>query len=111
IPVSTALHHAFPEGTTLEQLSTELLALMAQESLNHHRMGQIYNYIVENKLAENAGFKDARDYFTQKLADLSQSALSMYGAVAEVLQMAAVCMAQVPSGTEVKKEVPPAPQA
>jgi hypothetical protein len=56
---------------------------MAQESSNHHRMGQIYNYIVEKKLAEKAGYKDARDYLSKHLADLSQSALSMYGAVAE----------------------------
>ena len=56
---------------------------MAQENTNHHRMGEIYNYIVEKKLAERAGFKDAKDFFSQHLADLSQSTLSMYGAVAE----------------------------
>jgi hypothetical protein len=73
---------AVPEGTTLEQARDELKGLMAQEQTNHHRMGQLYNYIVENKLAEKAGFKDAREFLSQHLADLSQSALSMYGAVA-----------------------------
>jgi hypothetical protein len=39
--------------------------------------------VVDNRLAEKAGYKDARDSFSQHLADLSQSALSMYGAVAK----------------------------
>jgi hypothetical protein len=71
-----------PEGMTLEQTRLELLHLMAQENLNHHRMGQLYNYIVDKRLAEKAGYKDARDFFSQRLADLSQAALSRYGAVA-----------------------------
>ncbi len=45
-------------------------------------MGQLYNYVVKNRLAQNAGYKDARDYFSKTLADLSQAALSMYGTVA-----------------------------
>jgi hypothetical protein len=61
---------------------TEVLRLMGQESLDHHRMGQLYNYTVENKLAEKAGYKDARDFFSQRLADLSQTSLTLYGAVA-----------------------------
>jgi len=73
---------AIPEGATLEQLRGEMVALMGQESCNHYRMGQIYNHIVDNKLAEKAGHKDAREYFSKHLADLSQSALSLYGAVA-----------------------------
>ncbi|MDY7227061.1 hypothetical protein [Hyalangium rubrum] len=79
---SAAAAAAIPEGTTLQQVREELLGLMAQEHTNHHRMGQLYNYIVKEKLAEGAGFKDARDYLSQHLADLSQSSLSMYGAVA-----------------------------
>jgi hypothetical protein len=82
IPESTHLVRAFPEGTTLEQLRGELLELMAQENSNHHRMGQIYNYIVDKRLAEKAGYKDAREYFSKHLADLSQTSLSLYGAVA-----------------------------
>jgi hypothetical protein len=73
---------AIPEGTTLEQLRSELLELMAQENTNHHRMGEIYNFIVAMRLAEKAGFKDAKEYLSKHLADLSQSALTMYGAVA-----------------------------
>jgi hypothetical protein len=81
-PESTSVTFAIPEGATLEQLGDELLALMGQESINHHRMGQIYNHIVDKKLAEKAGHKDAREYFSKHLADMSQTALTLYGAVA-----------------------------
>jgi hypothetical protein len=46
-------------------------------------MGTIYNYIVEKKLAEKAGYKDVREYCGKHLADLSHAALKVYGAVAE----------------------------
>jgi hypothetical protein len=74
---------AVTEGMTLEQVRVAMLQLMREENSNHHRMGQYYNYVVDNRLAEKAGYKDARDYFSKHLADLSQSALSMYGAVAK----------------------------
>lgn len=77
---------AVSQEMTLEQVRLELLGLMAHESTNHHRMGQLYNYIVEKRLAEKAGYKDARDYLGKHLADLSQSALTMYGAVAEAFR-------------------------
>ncbi len=41
-------------------------------------MGQRYNYVVDNKLAELEGFKDARDYFSQNLRDVSQASLTTY---------------------------------
>jgi hypothetical protein len=74
---------AITEGTTLEQVRVAMLQLMREESSNHHRMGQYYNYVVDKRLAEKAGYADARDYFSKHLADLSQSALTMYGAVAK----------------------------
>jgi hypothetical protein len=73
---------AIAEDMTLEQARVELLQLMGQGNLHYHRMGQIYNHLVDKRLAEKAGYKDARDFLSQRLADLSQSALSMYGAVA-----------------------------
>ena len=72
-----------PEGTTLEQLENELLGLVAQENTNHYRMGQIYNCIRDRKLAQKAGYKDAKDFFSKKFADLSQTTLTLYGAVVE----------------------------
>jgi len=82
ISQSTPAAGAIPEGATLEQLGAELLHLMAQESINHHRMGRVYNHIVDKRLAEKAGYKDAREYFSKHLADLSQTSLTLYGAVA-----------------------------
>jgi len=83
-PESTDVHRAIPEDTTLEQLGSELRQLFAQENSNHHRMGEIYNHIVDKRLAEKAGYKDAKEYLSKHLADLPQSSLSMYGAVARV---------------------------
>jgi hypothetical protein len=55
---------------------------MMAESTNHHRMGQLYNYAVDNKLAESEGYKDAEEYFSKRLSDLSSSSLRLYGTVA-----------------------------
>lgn len=73
---------AVQEGMTLEQVRVAMLDLMKEENVNHHRMGQLYNYVVGSKLAEGAGYKDSRDYFSKHLADLSWATLTTYGAVA-----------------------------
>lgn len=73
----------FKEIKTLEQAHTRMLQLMAAESINHYQMGLLYNYVVDNKLAENAGYKNAMDWVGKNLCDLSQSSLTMYGLVAE----------------------------
>jgi hypothetical protein len=83
LPESLSVARPIPEDATLEQLRDEMRELLTQEELNHFRLGQIYNYIVAKKLAEKAGYKDAKDYLTKNLAELSQSALTMYGTVAE----------------------------
>ena len=80
---ATTTATALPEGLTLEQVRTAMLQLMMGENSHHHRLGQYYNYVVDKKLAEKANYKDAKDYFTKHLADLSQSSLTMYGAVAK----------------------------
>jgi hypothetical protein len=80
---TTTTTTAITEGMTLEQVRTTMLQLMMEENSNHHRMGQLYNYVVDKRLAEKAGYKDAKDFFGQRLADLSQPALTMYGAVAK----------------------------
>jgi hypothetical protein len=84
VPESTYVHRAISEGTPLEQLGAELLKLFAQGSSNHHRMGELYNHIVDKRLPEKAGYKDAKEYFSKHLANVPQSSLSMYGAVAHV---------------------------
>ncbi|HEX8706561.1 MAG TPA: hypothetical protein VF815_47450 [Myxococcaceae bacterium] len=72
-----------PEDMTLEQARVAFLGMMAQESINHHHMGQVYNHVVKKKLAEQAGYKSALEWVSKHLVDLSQTALTMYGAVAE----------------------------
>jgi hypothetical protein len=83
-----AVPHPAQGDMTLEEVRVSMLRLMAEESGNHHRMGALYNYVVERKLAEAAGYKNAQEYFGQNLRDLSQSALSMYGAVARTFSEA-----------------------
>jgi hypothetical protein len=79
---STEAKSVVHEGMTLEQVRQALLGLMAQESINHHQMGQLYNHVVKNDLAEKAGYKDAQEWFSQHLVDLSPTTLKTYGAVA-----------------------------
>jgi hypothetical protein len=80
--VTHSVQWTLPADMTLEQVRAAMLQLMGEESINHHRMGVLYNYVVDTKLAEAAGYKDARDYFSQNLLDLSQATLTTYGAVA-----------------------------
>ncbi len=70
------------DGMTLEQVRVAILQLMGQENINRHRIGQLYNYTVDNKLAEKAGYENAPAYFGQHIGDLSPAALRMYGIVA-----------------------------
>ena len=79
----TTTTSAVTEGMTLEQVPPAMRQLMREENGSQHRMGQLYNYTVNKRLAEKAGYKDAKDFFAQHLADLSQATLSTYGAVAE----------------------------
>lgn len=79
-----AVAMAIPQDATLEQLGAELRRLYAEENTNHHRMGLVYNEIVTRKLAEKENYKDAREYLSKHLADLSQASLSRYGTVAAV---------------------------
>jgi hypothetical protein len=72
-----------PEDMTLEQARVAFLGLMAQESINQHHMGQLYNHVVKKKLPEAAGYKTAQEWFSKHLVDLSQASLTVYGAVAE----------------------------
>jgi hypothetical protein len=81
--VKPVVKSVVPEGMTLEQVRVAMLGLMAQESINQHQMGQLYNHVVKHKLAEAAGYKDAPEWFSQHLVDLSEAALKMYGKVAE----------------------------
>jgi hypothetical protein len=67
---------------TLEEVRVAFLALVAEENTNHHRMGQLYNDVVDRMLAESAGYKTALDFFLTQVKDLSRATLVSYGAVA-----------------------------
>ncbi|HEX8703211.1 MAG TPA: hypothetical protein VF815_30525 [Myxococcaceae bacterium] len=71
------------QGMNLKQARVVFLGLMAQEHINHHQMGPLYNHVVDNKLPEKAGYEDARAWFREHLVDLSQTTLTVYGAVAK----------------------------
>jgi hypothetical protein len=74
---------------TLEQVRQHMLVLISQENYNHHRIGLLYNHVVENKLAEANGYKNAPVYFAENVKVLSRAALAMYGAVAKAFNATA----------------------
>jgi hypothetical protein len=51
---------------------------------SHYHIGQLYNYVVTENLAEKGGYESAQQYFSQHIKSLSQSALSLYGTVARM---------------------------
>ncbi|HEX8440040.1 hypothetical protein [Archangium sp.] len=67
---------------TLDQILSTMDGLARQGSTAAHQLGTLYNHVVQRKLAELAGYKNAQDYFSKKLKALSQATLSTYGAVA-----------------------------
>lgn len=72
-----------PESLTLKEAHEEFSQLLQGENAHHHRMGQLYNHVVKNKLAEKAQYKNALVYFTQHFKTVSRSTLLLYGSVAK----------------------------
>ncbi len=71
-----------PQGMTLEQVRVAFLRLLEEETNNHYRMGLLYNYVVDKRLAEQAKYKDALDYFSKNIQQIARTTLVTYGAVA-----------------------------
>jgi hypothetical protein len=67
---------------TLQQVRESMLGYVAQGNAGHYQIGKLYNYTVENKLAETEGFESAQLFFSQHVKALSQAMLSRCGAVA-----------------------------
>jgi hypothetical protein len=67
---------------TLEQVRDSILSYLEQGNAGHYGIGRLYNYTVDNKLAEKNNYDSALLYFSQHIKTLSQSTLSRYGAVA-----------------------------
>ena len=66
---------------TLEQARDSMLSYVAQGHAGHYNIGQLYNYVVDNGLAEKNGFESAQQFFSQQVKALSQATLSLYGTV------------------------------
>jgi len=71
-----------PPELTLEQVRDSILSYLEQGNTGHYSIGRLYNYTVDNKLAEKNKYDSAQQYFSQHIKTLSQSTLSRYGAVA-----------------------------
>ncbi len=72
-----------PWTMTLEQAHDAILQCLMQGTAGHYRIGLLYNHIVANRLAVNRGYRTTRVYFRRHVRVLSQSTLTMYGAVAQ----------------------------
>jgi hypothetical protein len=70
------------QGLTREQVLDMMRELLAQETLNHFRVGLLYNYVVESDLLKGTKHKTALDFFCDNIQDISRSVLATYGAVA-----------------------------
>jgi hypothetical protein len=71
-----------PALRELHEHCTRIRQLLAAGHIHSHEIGVRYNHVVENKLAENAGLKNAPEFFSQQIKELSRATLAMYGAVA-----------------------------
>jgi hypothetical protein len=67
---------------TLEEARVTIRHLLAEESYNQQRIGELYNHVVENWLAEAAGYEDALEYFSQHVRELPRAHLLRYAEVA-----------------------------
>ena len=67
---------------TLDQVEERILQLVKKGHADSYQIGLLYNHVVDKNLALLGGFKDAPDFFKQRIKVLGQSTLSTYGAVA-----------------------------
>jgi hypothetical protein len=72
------------QGLTLPQVLVTMRQLVKDESLNHFLMGQLYNYVVDSNLLKGTKYKNASDFFTDNIQEVSKATLLAYGAVARV---------------------------
>ncbi|WP_309891189.1 hypothetical protein [Archangium sp.] len=74
--------NAFDSGMTLVQARDTMNMLIQQGGTTAHKIGTLYNHVVGRKLAELAGFRSAQEFFNTEVRGISQTTLSLYGAVA-----------------------------
>jgi hypothetical protein len=76
---------------TLDELGERVEGLAAQGNADTYQIGVYYNHMVERDLAKTGGFKNAADFFQKRVKGLSQSMLTMFGAVARAF-VATACV-------------------
>lgn len=69
--------------SVLESEKRAILKLADQGEDAHWQIGVHYNRIVDDELAEKAGFRDAHSFFASEIKKLSQAMLSLDGRVAK----------------------------
>jgi hypothetical protein len=77
------------QGLTEPQVLVTMRQLLTEETLNHYRMGQLYNYTQDSKMLDGKKYESAVDYFSEKIPELSRTSLLTYGAVARAFNEAA----------------------
>ncbi len=71
------------ESPELREAAKALEESLKQGEKAAWQTGACYNRIIEQKLAEKSGYHRARDFFSNRFADVSQATLSHYGGVAK----------------------------
>jgi hypothetical protein len=66
----------------LEKERAAILDLAAKGEDEHWQMGVHFNRIVDGHLAQNSGFKNAREFFDKFVQAIPKSSLMLYGAIA-----------------------------
>ncbi|HEX5751515.1 MAG TPA: hypothetical protein VFZ09_35155 [Archangium sp.] len=78
----TAPKSVISSDLTLDQIADNINTLVKQGNTHQHQIGVFYNHVVDKRLAEMGGYKNARDFFVKRVKALSQATLSAYGTVA-----------------------------
>ena len=68
---------------SLDEVRITIRQILAQETINQHRIGELYNYVVAHNLAKGAGYDNALDYFADHVQELPRSSLMRYSTVAK----------------------------
>jgi hypothetical protein len=74
---------------TLDQLCDAIIQCLLEGNPGHYRIGKLYNHIVMNRRAVNAGYPTTREYFRRHVRVLSHRSLTLFGAVARMFDQPA----------------------
>jgi len=69
------------EALPLDEAVAKLKEYLKQGIAAHWSAGEIYNHLIDKRIPEKAGFRNAKDFFVKNFGEVGQSSLSIYGAV------------------------------